>query len=150
MGRYYNTNNFDGKFGFAIQSSTDPEIFGMEEREPSEILYYLEGTDEAKEYCKKVIDEQYDILEIPQEDRIYEIEKNGDIWDLSEKYYDKHWREYDKELDKGKTAYASNKWKNGAMEIKEGTELAWCRVSLGCKIYTDLVKDGYCDLTAEL
>ena len=31
MGRYYQTNNTEGKFGFAVQSSDDPAIFGMEE-----------------------------------------------------------------------------------------------------------------------
>lgn len=150
MGRYYSSNNFDGKFGFGVQSSDDPSIFGMEEQEPSEITYYLEGTDEAKAHCKKVIDEQYDFLGVAQEDRVYEIEKGGDIWELEEKYYDSGFREWTEELDKGKIPYSSDKWKNGAVEIKDGIELAWCRVSLGCRIYSDLVKDGYCELTAEL
>lgn len=150
MGRYYNTNRFEGKFGFGIQDSCDPEIFGMSEQEPTEIDYYLEANDDSLKECKDKIDEQYDFLGVKQEDRIYEIEKSSDTWDLYDKYYDKHFREFDDEKDKGKIPYHSEKWNNGAVEVKEGIELAWCRVSLGCKIYTDLVKDGYCSLTAEL
>lgn len=150
MGRYYTTNNFDGKFGFAVQSSGDPEIFGMEEQEPSSIDYYLDGSEEAIENCAKVIDEQYDFLGIPESDRVYKIEKEQEVWDLYDKYNDKCFREYNEELDKGKIPFHSEKWKKGAVEVKDGVELAWCRISLGCKIYTDLVNDGYCSLNAEL
>lgn len=151
MGRYYNTNRFDGKFGFAVQSSSDPEIFGMVEQEPSVIDYYLNGDDEAIEKCKQVLDEQYDILGVEQEDRIYTIHDESEIWDtLYKKYYDKWFREYDKKKDGEMVPYASDKYENGAVEIKQGTQLALCRVSLGVKIYTSLVVDGYCSLTAEL
>ena len=98
MGRYYNTNNFSGKFGFAVQSSDDPEIFGMEAQEPTSIDYYLEATDESKAQVRKVLDEQYDILKVPQEERIYAVDpKNADeAWDKISDAIDKRmWRPYD-------------------------------------------------------
>lgn len=155
MGRYYRSNRFDGKFGFAVQSSDDPAIFGMVEQEPSEIEYYLDGSEENIEQVAKKLDEQYDILEIPQNERIYLLncdEKDAlrSLYDLGGKYYTKHFREWNEELDKGKVPYSSAKWQKGAVETKDGIELAWCRVYLGTKIYTELVKDGYCSLTAEL
>ena len=53
MGRFYHSNRFEGKFGFAIQNSDDPEIFGMQEQEPSEIEYYLDGSEENIEQVGK-------------------------------------------------------------------------------------------------
>lgn len=150
MGRYYNTNRFEGKFGFGIQSSTDPEIFGMQEEDRTDLQYYLDGTEENKKECKRVIDEQYDFLEIPQEDRIYVLEDGKEIWDLLDKYINKHFREFDKEKDKGTIPYGYSGFENGAVELKEGIELARCRVVLGTRIYTDLIKDGYCSLVAEV
>lgn len=155
MGRYYRSNRFEGKFGFAVQSSDDPAIFGMEEQEPSEIEYYLDGSEENIERVAKKLDEQYDILEIPENERVYLLkcdEKDAlqPLHELSEKYYTKHFREWNEESDKGKIPYSSEKWQKGAVETKDGIELAWCRVYLGTKIYTELVVDGYCSLSAEL
>lgn len=156
MGRYYSTNRFSGKFGFAIQSSDDPELFGMQEQPPAEINYYLEAGDnnENTEEVAKVMDAQYDILEIPKEERVYLLQAGEKaeqpLIDLEKKYYEKHYRPYDKEKDKSIIPYHSSKYESGAVPTKEGIDLAWCRVWLGAKIYTDLVLDGYCDLNAEV
>ena len=40
MGRYYN-GDIEGKFWFAIQSSTDADFFGVVGSEPSYLDYYF-------------------------------------------------------------------------------------------------------------
>lgn len=152
MGRYYHTNRFEGKFGFGVQPSDDPEIFGMEEQAPSSINYYLDGDDENIKKVAEKLDEQYDILGIPSEERIYLLEKGdrGELDKLYDKFYSKLFREYDKKIDGEKIPYHSEIYKNEAVEVRDGIELAWCRIWLGTRIYTELIEEGYCDLEAEL
>lgn len=162
MGRYYNTNNFSGKFGFAVQDSNDAEIFGMEEQEPTSIDYYLEGTDEAKEKVRKVLDEQYEMFGIPTDKRIYRIDpsKNYEEFKELDLLLDKvAYRPYDEEKDKDIIPYAMDDetcdklgWKRGtsAVPTDKRYPLARCRIYLGVKILSDLEIDGYCDLNAEL
>ena len=150
MGRYWNSNNHSGKFGFAVQNSSDPEIFGMQEQEPASITYYLDDSDEAREDIKKVLDEQYEILHIKPEDRIYEIKDEQEIWDLLDKYHEQNYRPYDKEKDKDQIPFWSAKYESGEAPVDKRVPLAECRVSLGLKIMDDLMKDGYCELEAEL
>ena len=52
MGRYYN-GDIEGKFWFAVQSSTCGEQFGATEIESSEIQYCIEDTGKA---CKRLIE----------------------------------------------------------------------------------------------
>ena len=167
MGRYYNTNNFEGKFGFAVQDSTDPEIFGMAEQPPASIDYYLEDSEEAEEHIRRVLDEQYDILKVPKKERVYSInpENQDEEWKKVEVAIDKQmWRPYDPVKDKDIIPYAMSDetckglgWKkdeNGrypsGVPVVKGMALASCRVYLGIKILSDLIKDGYCDLNAEI
>ena len=149
MGRYWTSNSFSGKFTFAVQSSGDPTIFGMKEQEPSCVDYYLDSSKEVLKKCKKVIDAQYDILGIKQKDRLYEVKSLDEIWALHDKYYLEHYRPYNLAEDK-EIPYHSDVFKDGAIPKKPEYPLAWGRLSLGCAIYTDLVKDGYCSLNAEL
>lgn len=51
MGRYYN-GDINGKFWFAVQSSTCGEQFGAEEIEHNEIKYCIEDSEIA---CKRLI-----------------------------------------------------------------------------------------------
>lgn len=54
MGRYYD-GDIEGKFWFAVQSSTDGEQFGAYEIEPAEIQY---GVDEdSLDTCEKRLNE---------------------------------------------------------------------------------------------
>jgi len=169
MGRYYSSQHFSGKFGFAIQSSSDPEIFGMEEEDPCTVDYYLDGGKENEEQVKKVIDEQYDILGFPQEKRIYTIEKEEELDPLYDEltlYVYKavantpenktiigyggggDWYQNFPE-GKGLTEKEFDK-KYKIVPKKEGSVLAKCRIMLGIKILSELKLDGYCSLTAEL
>ena len=171
MGRYFNSNNFDGKFAFAVQSSTDPEIFGMEEQPPTEITYYLSGYEDNKENIEKILDEQYDILGYPKEKRIYEIEKQEELDplydDLSPYVYKCVKTE---EVPKGIISYGGgNGWwkliapkelhhlsevefnqKYSIIPKSNQAPLAQARITLGIKILSDLRKDDYCELYAEL
>ena len=142
MGRYYQTNNHEGKFGFAVQDSNDPEIFGMTE-DQSVIHYYMSS--DKKDKVKKVLDEQYDILGIDKKDRVYVYDESK-IDKVMDAAYNKNWHTYDKDKDEGcatlfdgKAVYPNNK----------DVELAVYRVLLGTKIMYDLENDGYCSLEAE-
>lgn len=150
MGRFWNSNNHSGKFGFAVQPSDDPLIFGMEEQEPTEINYYLDNSEESIEQIKKVLNQQYDILGIKEEDRIYHIENEDDVWKLLDKYHDQNYRPADDE-DRANRAmlYHDEKVKGGVVPIKDGITLAECRLNLGLNILDDLERDGYCELYAE-
>lgn len=172
MGRYYNSNNFNGKFAFAVQSSSDPEFFGMEEQEPTEITYYLEDSEEARKEIKNKLDEQYDILEYPKEKRVYSIKKEEELnplYDDMDKYIYRYIK--NDELPEGVIGYASihDGWwkqfvpdelkslsevefrKNYSIIPKNGnTPLAMARIALGIRILSDLMLDGYCELYAEL
>ena len=58
MGRYYN-GDIEGKFWFAVQSSTDADHFGVVGSEPSEVNYYFDESNlpDIKKGIKKCVDE---------------------------------------------------------------------------------------------
>ena len=139
----------------------------MIEQEPCEINYYLEDSDEARKHIKEVLDEQYDILDFPKEERVYTIKQQKDLEPLYDKldlyvyklapYHqgeicfggEKDW--YKKFLPKGENlTEAEFHEKYMIVQKEEGTELALCRITLGIKILSDLALDGYCSLDAEL
>lgn len=137
MGRYWNTERFGGKFGFACQASDDPEYFGM--LEDPEITY--DATEETKDTCKMRLDENYDLLKIPKEERCYYVEDQDQLVD----YYSKCLK------------YAFVKDKNGKYLVGEdvcrerydGADLAIDRVFLGLAILSEATDDNYFTLQAE-
>lgn len=154
MGRYYSTQNYNGKFGFGCQPSNDPEeVFGMEDisdcDDETEALYWMEGTYANIDDVRAKLNELYDELKIKKEDRIYFIKNDMEVWDMLEKYESKHFREFKKGIDKG-IPYYSHKFDDGMIEIRPGVQLARCRIDLGTKILTELVKNGECELWEEL
>ena len=60
MGRYYN-GDIEGKFWFAVQSSTDASFFGADSYEPNYVNYYFEK-DEHLEMVENGIKECEDVL----------------------------------------------------------------------------------------
>lgn len=166
MGRFYNTNHFTGKFGFAVQPSDDPgEVFGMEEQDRTEIDYFLDGSEENIRMVKKKLDEQYDILGVPQEKRVYHVESDEDA--TNKLYYPLATYAYevvplDEYKSKDMIAVGGDKeweaqfYKDGLTEensriiAKPEKDLAIFRVYLGVKILSDLESEGECYLTAEL
>ena len=157
MGRYYNTNTGrDGKFMFAVQPSSDPEVMGMHEQGATYINYYAEKSDENN--IKENLEKEYDALEIPKEDRIYYIELNG------QEKYAKYEREHffdkvfiyvkkdDKEAlekYKGMIPYVSDRDEYECFGTNEKV-LHLARIRLALIILSDIKDDGYCELEAEL
>lgn len=153
MGRYWNSNSHEGKFGFAVQPSDDPEIFGMESQEPCVIDYYLGGDAENIAEAEKVLDKQYDILGVAKKDRIYEYTSEyyyEEISAILKKYHKKNWHRYNEAEDGKIIPYADEEWQEGAVPNNRDVALAENRLDLGLAILTELKKDGYCSLTAEL
>ena len=158
MGRYFQTETGrEGKFMFAVQPSDDPGFMGMKEQEPTDIQYYADKDDEEK--IREMLDKQYDLLNVPKEDRLYTckdlaeydeyenrvlidrvfVEIKEDNKDEMEKYKDKiRWSS-------GKPGYI--------MFERHGREygtLPLARIRLGVVILSDIKDTGECWLTAEL
>jgi len=140
------------------------------EEDPTSIHYYLDGSDENKAYCKKVLDEQYDIVGFPKEKRVYHINNEKEL----DPVYNENSKHIYKIVKRAETneiiGYGGEKnwWKAFAPKellnltdeefdkeykvIPESNEkvLAAARIILGIKILSELELDGYCDLDAEL
>lgn len=171
MGRYYTSNNSgeQGKFWFAVQPSDDVEtIYGMTMVEPPRDM---EGEEEEDwegygeswadyetgdtQYVIDQLNKQYDILGVPQEERIYEYEdewnaetledKNGRndyVWGTMKKYF----------LTKTKTdgiGYAMGNGMETEYPISKEKELAASRVNLGLFILHDIQNYGECSMNME-
>ena len=168
MGRYYNTSTGrEGKFMFATQSSDDPGYLGMSENQNT-IDYYADETDVEKITAK--LDEQYDILGLPKEERIYRLPKptkeNSLVEEdeLYEKWENEHlrgkvWESFHKnnfEEAKAKYGDKATHWTSDKgneytdFEREPGLCLALARVRLALVILTDIAEDGCCELGAEL
>lgn len=138
MGRYWNTETGRyGKFAFGEQKTTDPEIFGME-RDDSVIYYVMDCSDADK--VKAELKKQYDILKVPEKERIWYINDSktdtGRYWDYAFK-----------EDENG--GYWNPIAKRCESERFKGANLALCRIGLGLAILTDLEAEGFCSLKAE-
>ena len=147
MGRYWNTyaNGFEGKFGFGVQSSADPEIFGMSE--DTSKIYYVADND-ALEQCEKTLTEQYELLKVPKEDRRWEVANEQELGEIHGKYFDYAFEEcgmgegeWGGIEDDGEAHYYRERF--------EGAALALYRISLGLAIYSELKFEGWCELEAE-
>lgn len=160
MGRYYNTQTGkEGKFWFAVQPSDDPKtIYHMDEIEPDEewdeesgySQSYADYESDDAESIKKHLDEQYDILGVPKEERKYECEKEGEyVWEDLAKYYLTE-QEPPKDAS-GHVAcgYYMGEDKPTMYPISHAKELAASRVQLGLVIYNTILTEGECLLTAE-
>lgn len=155
MGRYYNTDSGrSGKFMFGVQSSGDPEVMGMREQAPTSVFYYADKED--VEEIRGSLDEQYDLLGVPTDERIYYAK------DMAE--YDKYENEHladrvwitvreDNEAEmakhKNEARWYSEKEGCVAFEIP-GHALPLARIRLAINILSDIKDEGYCSLEAEL
>lgn len=164
MGRYYYTDTGkEGKFWFAVQPSTDPhDIFGMDETEPEDIEEeeeenyrecYKDYWTDDDEYVRKKLDEQYDLLGVPKDERKYEMDYNDIgtyVWDTLRKYY--LTTEEPKPDAQGHTECGYHMGDNEPTHypISKEKELAASRVDLGLIIYNEIKQLGYCGMNAEL
>lgn len=156
MGRYYNTDNGrEGKFMFGVQPSSDPEEMGMHEEEPTQVDYYAD-TDDV-ENIKKKLDEQYDILGVPKEERIYYCKTQQEAMEFENKsLHDRVFVTVNKNdaeamaKHKDETRWASDKGDDYLdFEIK-GRALPLARIRLALDILSDIEDTGSCMLSAEL
>lgn len=156
MGRYYSVQTGkEGKFWFAVQPSDDPrtiyhmdDVSEYDEEEDYESYSDYESSDAEK--IKKHLDEQYDILGVPKEERKYECEKEGEyVWEDLAKYY-----LTEKEPPKDASGHVACGYYMGEDKptmypISSEKELAASRVQLGLVIYNTILTEGICMLNAE-
>jgi len=124
MGRYYN-GDIEGKFWFAVQSSTDADFFGVVGSEPSYLDYYfsednLKDIEEGISKCKEELGDWKSKL-----DKFFK-ENNGYNYKMIEEQL-------------------------GLVESQAHDLLEWyARLDLGTKILKCVQKNGECSFTAEL
>ena len=159
MGRYYSVQTGkEGKFWFAVQPSDDPKtVYHMGEIEPddewdeesgySDTYTDYESADAKK--IKKHLDEQYDILGVPKEERKYKCEDEGHyVWHDLAKYYLTE-QEPPKDEAYKVCGYYMGDDKPTMYPISSEKELAASRVQLGLVIYNTILTEGVCMLNAE-
>ena len=137
MGRYWNTERFDGKFGFACQPSDDPEYFGMCE---DQMITY-ECTEDTKSICWQKVDENYDILNVPVKERCYFVADQEGLEKLFDLY---KWYAFVKAED-GMFDVGGERCK----ERFDGADLALNRIYLGVAILSEATDNDYFTLQAE-
>ena len=159
MGRYYNTQTGkEGKFWFAVQPSDDPRtVYHMGEVEPDDEWDEESGYSDSytdyesadAEKIKKHLDEQYDILGVPKEERKYKCENEGKyVWEDLAKYYLTE-KEPPKDEAYKVIGYYIGEDKPTMYPISSEKELAASRVQLGLVIYNTILTEGICMLNAE-
>lgn len=160
MGRYYSTQTGkEGKFWFAVQPSDDPRtVYHMGEIEPDDEWDEESGYGESyidyecgdAERIKKHLDEQYDILGVPKEERKYKLDDEGHyVWHDLVKYYltEEQTKDAEGHMNIG---YHMGDDKPVMYPIDKEKELAASRVQLGLVIYNTILNEGYCMINAEL
>ena len=125
MGRYYH-GDIEGKFWFAVQSSTAADRFGSEHFEPSYVSYYFDES-----HLQYVKDELKHI-----EDTIGE--KNMKLLD---KFF-KDTNGYNDEI--------MEKYKKGLVKIWDNHKKDYADYRLGKKIRDCIEEHGECSFEAEL
>lgn len=159
MGRYYNTQTGkEGKFWFAVQPSDDPRtVYHMGEIEPDDEWDEESGYSDSytdyesadAEKIKKHLDEQYDILGVPKEERKYKCENEGEyVWEDLAKYYLTE-KETKDAMGHKACGYYMGDDKPTMYPISSEKELAASRVQLGLVIYNTILTEGICMLNAE-
>lgn len=140
---------------FGVQPSDDPAEMGMHEQEPLVVNYYADE-DDVPNITKK-LDEQYDKLGVPKEQRIYSYDKYEEAVKFEEEVLTDrvfvHVKEDDTETMekyKNNTRWCSSKGNDYVDFEKEGMAICLARVRLALDILSDIKATGYCDLEAEL
>lgn len=156
MGRYYSDQTGkEGKFWFAVQPSNDPAtIYHMDDvseydgEEDYELYSDYESSNAEK--IKEHLDEQYDILGVPKEERKYECENEGEyVWEDLAKYYLTEQEPPKDESGNRACGYYMGEDKPTMYPINKAKELAASRVALGLFIYNSIKENGSCFMTAE-
>lgn len=130
MGRYY-SGDIEGKFWFGVQSSDDPEFFGMKEQDRQYIDYFIDEED---------LDEIKDGLRCCLEKLRHDHAKLSKFFEQTNGYNEQMI------VDWYKNQYGQEV---GVQEVY--AKLEWyARYGLGKKIYRRVKEQGYCGIEAEL
>lgn len=145
MGRYYN-GDIEGKFWFAVQSSTDADFFGVSGQEPNYVEYYFGGDEE-------------DIMKV-REGIAKCLVELGTYVDRLDAFFDRVTGYDDVELgielelmtkEQGKEKYGEYSVEREKADREVKRLLEWyARLKLGMKIEKCLTDNGSCSFTAEL
>lgn len=122
MGRYY-SGDIEGKFWFAVQSSTVGERFGCVEQEPNEINYYIDEVEPIKEELERIQKE------------------SGEHINKFQKFFD----DLEKE---GKAGYNDQMLADAGCDITKLGEFA--DYQFGKKLLKCVEENGQCYFSAEL
>ena len=130
MGRYYN-GDIEGKFWFAVQSSSAPSRFGAQEYEPSYINYYFD--EEQLDKVQKELDNIHKNMQgnIERLDDFF-AQTNGYNTQMIIDWYKK---EYKETITEGKV---------GEMLVE------YADYELGMKIAECIKENGECNIEAEI
>ena len=149
----------EGKFWFAVQPSDDPRtVYHMGEIEPDDEWDEESGYSDSytdyesadAEKIKKHLDEQYDILGVPKEERKYRCENEGEyVWEDLAKYYLTEKEPPKDAMGHMACGYYMGDDKPTMYPISSEKELAASRVQLGLVIYNTILTEGICMLNAE-
>ncbi|MDO4978776.1 MAG: hypothetical protein Q4E47_01305 [Candidatus Saccharibacteria bacterium] len=152
MGRYYSTfARKRGKFGYSQPSDDPKKFFKSDECDRDEYRVYFISDYEK---VKKKIDECYDILGIPEDERIYEAEFTDEgCLDIDYEWLDSYTFDSVKRYSK-KTKFIEISYitaKKGELGVPKSDQhiLARDRIILGLILLADISEDGYCLLMAE-
>lgn len=125
----------------------EPDDEWDEESEYSESYTDYESADAEK--IKRHLDEQYDILGVPKEERKYKLEDEGEyVWHDLVKYFLTE-QEPPKDEAYKVVGYYMGEDKPTMYPISSEKELAASRVQLGLVIYNTILTEGICMLNAE-
>lgn len=155
MGRYFYTANsdFDGKFWFGVQDSTDPgTVYRMVGYQSCDEEIEYQADEKDSERILRDLDKQYTKLGVEPKKRRYVFDNGNDIsefvWGDLEDYF------LQDECKKHPDSTESIPYDVGDGETKYPVSserlLAAARVSLGLRILNDIRKHGECMLTAEV
>lgn len=138
-----------------MQPSDDPatvyhmdDVSEYDEEEDYESYSDYESSDAEK--IKKHLDEQYDILGVPKEERKYECKEEGKyVWEDLAKYYLTEQEPPEDAMGHRACGYYMGEGEPTMYPISREKELAASRVQLGLVIYNTILTEGECLLTAE-
>ena len=127
MGRYWSTNSFEGKFGFALQNSSDfYDYFDCELTNDADTYCELEYTGKPEPIIKK-LNGLYEFVGLPAEYPTT-FESNQELEDYV-------WKDlYERRPDNFAPA-----------DIRLALYRIWC----GHAVLSDLLTDGYCHIVAD-
>lgn len=153
MGRFYtNQVGEQGKFWVAVQPSNDPKVvYGMDEvkSDNQEDEGFIDYWTDDYDFVKLKLDQQYNKLKVPNENRKYDFDDTdemGDyVWDYIMQFA------FTKEKPNDSRIIGTYFGKNDTRyPISKELELAASRVDLGLFILHTIKKCGECFLNAEL